>query len=129
MSAQELTAKLLSRSTYVQNPELALSALQIIQNPEHLSEEQKDHFYKLHAQDAQHYAKLFLTEGIGNITANDIRLCLERHKQDRGAYPVMFVDYLQMLAPESDRYTDKQNMDKSVLELKRIARGICCYYT
>ena len=32
------------------------------------------------------------------------------------------VDYLQILAPEDVRATDKQNTDKAVLELKRISR-------
>lgn len=32
------------------------------------------------------------------------------------------VDYLQILAPFNDRATDKQNVDRAVLELKRISR-------
>lgn len=35
---------------------------------------------------------------------------------------MVFVDYLQILAPYSDRMSDKQNTDKAVLELKRISR-------
>ena len=34
----------------------------------------------------------------------------------------MIIDYLQILSPYNERYTDKQNMDKAVLELKRISR-------
>ena len=34
----------------------------------------------------------------------------------------MVVDYVQILAPHSERATDKQNMDKAVLELKRLSR-------
>lgn len=34
----------------------------------------------------------------------------------------MIIDYLQILSPYNERYTDKQNMDKVVLELKRISR-------
>ena len=39
-----------------------------------------------------------------------------------GSAPVVIVDYLQILAPYNERLTDKQNVDKTVLELKRISR-------
>ena len=39
-----------------------------------------------------------------------------------GNKPVIIIDYLQILAPYSDRASDKQNTDKAVLELKRISR-------
>jgi replicative DNA helicase len=35
---------------------------------------------------------------------------------------VVIVDYLQIVAPENEKMTDKQNIDKNVLELKRICR-------
>ena len=34
----------------------------------------------------------------------------------------MLIDYVQILAPAEIRATDKQNIDKAVLELKRISR-------
>ena len=39
-----------------------------------------------------------------------------------GKTPLVIVDYLQIVAPYNERATDKQNMDKAVLELKRISR-------
>jgi replicative DNA helicase len=35
--------------------------------------------------------------------------------------PVVFVDYLQILAPADPRSTDKQNTDHAVVELKRLS--------
>ena len=43
-------------------------------------------------------------------------------KEHDGNAPVVVIDYLQILAPYNDRYTDKQNVDKNVLELKRLSR-------
>ena len=51
------------------------------------------------------------------------------HKKITGESPVVIIDYLQILAPYSERATDKQNTDKAVMELKRISRDykIPCY--
>ena len=69
------------------------------------------------------YAKhIFIHEGIGNIGTDYVREQVERHKRLTGKAPVVFIDYLQILAPYDIRATDKQNTDKAVLELKRISR-------
>ena len=65
---------------------------------------------------------IFINEGIGNIGIEQIRQKITEHKKIRGKTPVIIVDYLQILAPYSERASDKQNTDKAVLELKRIAR-------
>lgn len=68
---------------------------------------------------AQH---VFITEGIGDIGVNEIRATVEKHKRITGNTPIVVIDYLQIIAPYSERATDKQNTDKAVLELKRISR-------
>lgn len=69
------------------------------------------------------YAKhIFIEEGIGDIGVREIREAVERHINSTGTAPVVFIDYLQILAPYNERATDKQNTDKAVLELKRISR-------
>ena len=65
---------------------------------------------------------IYIKEGLGDIGANQIRAAVERHISLTGNTPVVIVDYLQLLAPYNDRSTDKQNMDKAVMELKRISR-------
>ena len=71
---------------------------------------------------SEHSAALYIQEGIGNIDVNRIRSIVDTHKEITGNSPVVIVDYLQILAPLSDRATDKQNTDKAVTELKRISR-------
>ena len=65
---------------------------------------------------------IYISEGIGNIGVEEIRKKVEQHIHLTGNSPVVIVDYLQILAPHNERATDKQNTDKSVLELKRISR-------
>jgi replicative DNA helicase len=65
---------------------------------------------------------IFISEGIGDIGAAQARGAVERHISLTGNRPVVIVDYLQILAPHSERMTDKQNTDRAVLELKRISR-------
>lgn len=66
--------------------------------------------------------RLFIQEGIGDIGPVQVRRTVETHVEVTGNRPVVLVDYLQILAPYSDRMSDKQNTDRAVLELKRISR-------
>ena len=68
---------------------------------------------------AQH---IFISEGIGDIGAQQIREIVKKHILYTDNTPIVIIDYLQILAPYSDRATDKQNTDKAVMELKRISR-------
>lgn len=68
---------------------------------------------------AQH---IFISEGIGDIGVDQIRQAVNRHYSITGIRPIVVIDYLQILAPFNERSTDKQNTDKAVLELKRLAR-------
>ena len=72
---------------------------------------------------------MYVFEGMGDVTVipagydqPSIRERVEHHVNMTGRKPVVIVDYLQILAPTNPRATDKQNTDKNVLELKRIAR-------
>ena len=71
---------------------------------------------------AQIAKNLYIIEGTGDIGAEDIADKVKRHKEAFGRAPVVIVDYLQILKPESDRLTDKQATDRAVLTLKRLSR-------
>lgn len=71
---------------------------------------------------SEYAGHIFISEGVGDIGVDQIRETIERHIRITGRKPLILVDYLQILAPYSDRATDKQNTDKAVLELKRISR-------
>lgn len=65
---------------------------------------------------------IYISEGMGNIGVEQIRETIKEHIMCTNNSPVVIVDYLQILAPYNEKATDKQNMDKSVMELKRISR-------
>ena len=65
---------------------------------------------------------IFIIEGVGSIGVAQVREAVEKHIRLTGRIPVVFVDYLQLLAPANPRMTDKQAVDHAVLELKRISR-------
>ena len=65
---------------------------------------------------------IFIFEGVGNIGVIQVRETIEKHFRLTGNIPVVIIDYLQILAPYSERMSDKQNTDKAVMELKRISR-------
>ena len=74
---------------------------------------------KAYSTYAQH---IYISEGIGDIGAEQIRETVKKHILYTGNTPVVVIDYLQILAPADTRATDKQNTDKAVMELKRISR-------
>ena len=65
---------------------------------------------------------IYISEGIGEIGAAQVRETVQRHISITGKKPIVVIDYLQILAPYNERMTDKQNIDKAVMELKRISR-------
>ena len=71
---------------------------------------------------SQYAGHIYISEGIGDIGAKQIRDTVGQHILFTGNTPVVIIDYLQILAPYNERATDKQNTDKAVMELKRISR-------
>lgn len=67
-------------------------------------------------------AHIWHYEGVGDIGVEQIRAEVERHIGITGRLPVVVVDYLQILAAPDIKMSDKQAVDKNVLELKRLSR-------
>lgn len=58
-----------------------------------------------------------------HLTVKNIKEIVEKHIEETGNTPVVFVDYLQILGTPADfRGTDKQATDTAVTELKEISR-------
>lgn len=124
MSSHELIAKSISRQTYLDTfPECheaqTTNSILFADYPEAHTltvEIAKDKYF---AKIAPH---IFIIEGVGSVGTDSIRAAVEAHEKATGRKPIVFVDYLQILAPADVRATDKQNIDKAVLELKRLSR-------
>ena len=130
MAAAELMAKSISRETYYickdqkKGTAHAKTVRGILDYSryENYSREEKDIINQAIINYKAYAGNIFINEGIGNIGIEQIKQKIAEHKKIRGKAPVIIIDYLQILAPYSDRASDKQNTDKAVLELKRIAR-------
>ena len=140
MSSRELIAKSVSRLTYQiakrngNGTANAKTTLGITDGGRYINYGQEE--IDLIHEALERYKKdiapsMYIFEGMGNVTViqtpkqekgESIRDRIETHVSLTGKQPVVIVDYIQILAPYNDRATDKQNVDKNVLELKRIAR-------
>lgn len=131
MSRTELMAKSISRHTIKRvgaDPSLrtmhAKTARGITTGTQYkgYSDVEKE-LIKAAIEDYRAYAgHIFISEGIGDIGFAQIRSIVNEHIRLTGNKPVVIVDYLQILAPNDPRASDKQNIDKAVLELKRASR-------
>jgi replicative DNA helicase len=70
----------------------------------------------------EYATNIYINEGVGDTGINQIQEAIKQHIFFTDRRPVVVIDYIQILAPYNERMTDKQNMDKAVLELKRISR-------
>ncbi len=129
MSTSELMAKTISRESLMLTlsgsgrRENALSTRGILRASWCGNPDQEEHILKVIEDYSEWGAYLTIREGIGDVGVPEIKSYVEAYmKEHDGNAPVVVIDYLQILAPYNDRYTDKQNVDKNVLELKRLSR-------
>ncbi len=127
MAASELMSKSISRHTYElcngfeHNAKTARGVITASRYANYSQTEKKliDDAIAAYRAYASH---LYIYEGIGNIGVEEIKRQVAEHIELTGNVPLIFIDYLQILAPYDMRASDKQNTDKSVLELKRLSR-------
>lgn len=67
---------------------------------------------------------IFYLEGNFGTTIEDIVNTTREFKDIYGEAPIVIVDYLQVIAPIDVRIGDKQNVDRSIAELKRLSRDL-----
>lgn len=72
----------------------------------------------------QYANRLFFHEGIGNVTVTDVRNRIEEHINFTGHKPIVCIDYLQILASEEVRDSDKTKLDKIITGLKQTSRDL-----
>lgn len=87
------------------------------------SKVETDLLYKAVLDYGGYATRIYIHEGMGNIGVDQIRRTVDSHIKFTGNYPVVIIDYLQILEPYEMKASDKQNTDKAVLELKRISRN------
>ena len=127
MSKYEIMAKSISRHTLLlfdgQESNLAKTTrgITVGSNYDHYIDLEIDAINEAIKEYKNQSKNLWITEGLGNIGAAEIREVVKLHQQFTDNVPVVIIDYLQILAPY-ERLTEKQSIDKTVMELKRISR-------
>lgn len=67
---------------------------------------------------------LYVMETDEQPKAEQVAKAAKAIEEQRGVAPVVFIDYLQLLAPASDRMTEKQAVDRNVMDLRHLARDM-----
>lgn len=128
MSAKELLAKILSRITFEINKDYSLNTAEILYNSfSALKRDEGEYVRNKAFERLQGFAEhIFISEGIGNITTDEIRNQILEHKRITGNVPFVVIDYVQIICPLDYKMTDKQATDRNITELKRISRDFDC---
>lgn len=133
MSADELTAKSISRRTYQQCLANAASQENILAvarttldvlRCDIATQAQTKTFTEAATAYTEHEAKcLYIVEGMQGVNAAKVRQLVKQHQQRHGRPPVVFIDYMQLLTiADTTQNTDKQKMDAAIKALKDISR-------
>lgn len=129
MDRAELTAKSLSRISFelvrkCDKKGMAKTARDILDGSRQknfIAEEIAllDQSFDLYGQFADH---VYIIEGRGNFTVNEIRAAVEKHVSITGNAPVVIIDYIQKISALNLNASDKTSMDLAVKELFWTAR-------
>ena len=127
MAASELISKSISRLTFLhcdgnQGNAKTARGITTASRYKSYSQDEKALIDKAIGLYGEYAGNLYIYEGIGDIGVDRIKELVAEHRELTGRTPLIFIDYLQILAPYELRATDKQNTDKAVLELKRLSR-------
>lgn len=132
MGADELMAKSISRLTATgaigQDPAPAeyLTTRQILLGTRRFSNpSEREAAFQAACRRYQAFSgNVMIVEGVAGMDVKAIRAAVDRFVVATNRLPVVFVDYLQIIAPADIKATEKQNTDVAVLELKRMARDL-----
>lgn len=127
MARSELMAKSISRQTFLLSEgrtKDAKTTRGILAGSRYgnYSQNERDLIRKATEEYRKFAGRIFIVEGVGNVGTDQIKDMVNQHIEITGMRPVVLIDYLQLLAPADPRYSDKQNTDRAVLELKRMSR-------
>lgn len=130
MSSFEIMGKSISRLTHIAAErqhvaEIARPVRDVLtgSRQEALQENQKTAIIEAAGEYMESFGRnIHIIEAVGDLTVEDIRADVEKHIRITGRKPLVVIDYLQILAPSSDRMTDKQAVDHTVVALRQLAR-------
>lgn len=130
MSKYELISKTISRNTFdiakEQNDSItsAVNSRTIMHANKwkELNSYETDCLNKALTRTNKEGKNLYIIEGQGNISAQEVRERVAEHIRITGNTPVVLIDYLQIMKPVDDRADARQSVDTTVSLLKTISR-------
>ena len=127
MAKSELLAKSISRLTFTRSSKNIVvsgrTTRDVLTNKQSNDQVAKSISNAIDTYKNEYSKHVYILEGVGNYDVKEIRKGIETHINMTGNKPVVLIDYLQVIQPYDNKsLSDKQNTDKTVLELKRISR-------
>ena len=119
-SLSRLTAEILDAPHYSGAPASTFSDILNYRNLQ--NESQRSTIREARELYRSYCPRLRIIESQGDFSVEDVRRSVSRHRRLTGRVPVVFIDYLQVLHPLNPRESEKQQTDKNILELRRLAR-------
>ena len=119
-SLSRLTAEILDAPHYSGAPASTFSDILNYRNLQ--NESQRSTIREARELYRSYCPRLRIIESQGDFSVEDVRRSVSRHKRLTGRTPVVFIDYLQVLHPLNPRESEKQQTDRNILELRRLAR-------
>ncbi len=126
MGKYEMTCRSLTRVLYEQERDQDITTGHILKTSYQARDRYSENAFKkaLEAYMEKTAKNLSLVEGNFDIDANKLRIMVKEFTGRTDKKPVVFVDYLQVLKPTDVRMSDKQHIDQTIVELKRISRDL-----
>lgn len=126
-SAEELMRKTVTRGMYrrgvtMSSLDLATPAVRGSWQPGGKTDQAFDGALNEALEHVHH--NLRFQEGIGRPGTKDVKDAAEAMAEYYGRAPIVMVDYLQILAPEDPRATEKQAVEASITDLRQISRDM-----
>lgn len=124
-SAREIVAKSLSRMMREAGHTVTTRALTSAERRAGWDSETREAFEAACARYMAGAAdRLRIMEGTTQPSVEDVAKAAQAIADYDGEPPVVFIDYLQLLAPQGERDTDKQATDKNVMSLRQMVRDM-----
>jgi len=127
MGRKELMAKSVSRLTYEIDKGNAKTTPGIMSGRryENYTKEDIEVIEKAWRKYSEYAGRIYIHPGVGDMSPSFMRTTVEDHiKLSDCKHPLVIIDYLQITSSEEDRLTDKQRIDRAVVDIKRMSRDL-----
>lgn len=124
MGQAELIAKSISRLTFQEDPQNALTARQVLLSGDssNFSDKQRQNLQISRLRYANEIGRnVFIVEANEPVTIKWIRDRVDSHSQTFGVPAVMIVDYIQWVSSSDTYFGDKQTVDEIIRNLKMLS--------